>query len=108
MARQVRPVSLASARVALDDRVHSPVRFCLLAALNSVDSADYQTLKDALDVSYTLLSKHIALLEDAGYVRVHKEFSGRTPRTVLALTTPGRDAFRAHLTALDEIVAGLT
>jgi DNA-binding MarR family transcriptional regulator len=101
-------VTLADARRALDDDVHSPVRLCVMAVLHSVDSADYQTVKDALDVSYPLLSKHVALLEDAGYISVRKSFTGRTPRTVLALTRRGREAFLSHLAALDEIVRGLT
>lgn len=101
-------MTLALARRSLDDTVHSPVRFCLMAALNSVDSADYQTVKEALDISYTLLSKHVILLEQAGYVRVRKDFVGRTPHTILALTRQGRSAFRTHLSALDEIVKGLT
>ncbi|WP_040634096.1 transcriptional regulator [Mobilicoccus pelagius] len=100
-------MSLASARKALDDTVHSPVRFTLMSALASVDQADYQTLKEALDVSYALLSKHAAILEQAGYVRITKQFVGRTPRTDLALTRAGRAAYAAHLAALDEIVRGL-
>lgn len=101
-------MSLAQARRSLDEHVHSPVRLCLMAALHSVDSADYRTVREALDVSYTLLSKHVALLEDAGYLRVDKQFVDRTPRTELTLTRRGRAAFRAHLAALDEIVRGLT
>ena len=59
--------SLAEAREALDDLVHSPVRFTLMSALASVDCADYQTIRDALGVSCALLTKHATLLETAGY-----------------------------------------
>lgn len=101
-------LSLAVARQNLDSVIQSPVRFCLMSILNSVESVDYQTTKEALDISYTLLSKHLTLLEQGGYVRVRKEFAGRTPRTILALTKQGTEAFRKHLDALDEIVRGLT
>lgn len=101
-------MSLASARLALDDRVHSPVRFALMSALNSVDQADYQTVRDALDVSYALLTKHATILEEAGYLRVRKDFVAKTPRTQYSLTGRGRRAYAAHLAAIDELVRGLT
>ena len=100
-------MTLTAAREALDDLVHSPVRFTLLSALNTVDSADYQTVKDALGVSYALLTKHATILERAGYLRTIKEFAAKTPRTSYALTAEGRSAYTAHLAALDELVGGL-
>ena len=100
-------MSLAKARRSLDDLVHSPVRFALMSALNSVDEADYQTVREALDISYALLSKHATLLEKAGYLRVTKEFVGKTARTRYRLTVEGRRAYADHLQALDELVRGL-
>lgn len=100
-------MNLVDARHALDDTVHSPVRLALMCALASVESADYQTLREELDLSYALLSKHAALLEKAGYVRIEKGFSGKTPQTFLSTTTAGRRALQAHLEALDRIVRGL-
>ena len=87
--------------------MHSPVRLTLMSALASVDSADYQTLKDELDVSYALLSKHASILEEAGYVAVTKSFDRKTPRTTYRLTRVGRAAHATHLAALDRIVRGL-
>lgn len=100
-------MSLGDARRALDEVIHSPVRLTLMGALASVESADYQTLKRELDLGYALLSKHAAILEQAGYVKVSKQFEGKTPRTFYALTPAGRAAFARHLAALDEIVTGL-
>src|SRR5665811_2228862 len=40
-------MTLARALQSLDDLVHSPVRFALMSALNSVDQADYQTIKES-------------------------------------------------------------
>lgn len=100
-------MSLASARAALDDLIHSPVRLTLMSALASVDSADYQTLRREMDVSYALLSKHAAILEEAGYLVGTKSFRGRTPQTHYRLTRAGRRAYTTYLEALDEIVRGL-
>ena len=101
-------MTLGEARRALDDLVHSPVRFTLTSALASVDSADYQTLKEEMELSYALLTKHATILEQAGYLSVSKAFDGKTPRTTYRLTRRGRAAYRAHLDALDEIVRGLS
>lgn len=103
-----RAMSLSESRAKLDDVVHSPLRFSILAALASVDSANYQTLKEALDVSYPLLSKHASVLEEAGYISVEKSFVGKRAQTVFQLTREGEAAFRKHLSALQEIANGLT
>lgn len=101
-------MNLADARVTLDEVIHSPVRLTLVAALNSVDSADYQTLREQLGVSYSLLSKHAGILEGAGYLTITKAFDGRTPTTRMSLTRVGGEAFQRHLAALDRIIQGLT
>lgn len=100
-------MSLAESRASLDDVVHSPVRFSILAALASVESATYQTLKDALDISYALLTKHATILEDAGYITAEKKFVGKKAQTIFRLTSAGRTAFKSHLTALQDIAGGL-
>ena len=57
-----------------------------------------------MEVSDSLLSKHMSLLEDAGYVEVIKGYHGKRPRTWFTLTDTGRVAFDAYLAALHEIV----
>ena len=94
-------MNLADARAALDEVIHSPVRLTLAAALNSVDSADDQTLREELGVSHSLLSKH------AGYLTITKVFDGRTPTTRMSLTPVGREAFQRHLASPDRIMQGL-
>jgi|SRR5882757_2846886 len=89
----------------LDDLLNAPVRFSLAAALASVEETDFRALRDALEVSDSLLSQHIKALEDAGYVRVRKGFVGKRPRTWLSLADPGRKAFTAHYDALRTIAS---
>ena len=43
------------------------------------------------------LTIHLSKLEDAGYVTATKEVVRRKPRTTLAITDAGRDAFLTHL-----------
>ncbi|WP_016997024.1 transcriptional regulator [Kocuria atrinae] len=101
-------MNFAEARESLNDVIHSPVRLSLVAALNSVDSADYQTLREVLGVSYSLMSKHAGILEDSGYLVITKEFARRTPVTRMSLTRDGRAAFSEYLEALDRLMRGLT
>lgn len=100
-------MSLAQSRANLDELVHSPVRFSIIAALAGVESATYQTLKEALEISYALLTKHATILEDAGYISVEKSFVGKKAQTTFRLTKEGRLAFKRHLSALQEIANGL-
>lgn len=101
-------MNLSQAREVLDDMIHSPVRFTLVATLSSVDSADYQTLREELGISYSMLSKHAGILEEVGYLKITKEFDGRTQIARMSLTRQGREAFQKHLSALDRIVQGLS
>ncbi|MEU0987198.1 MULTISPECIES: transcriptional regulator [unclassified Streptomyces] len=92
-------------RKSLDTFIHAPVRFSIAAALASVDEADFRTLRDTIEVTDSALSKQIALLEQAEYVKVRKAFVGKRARTWLSLTRKGRTAFTGHLAALQEIAA---
>lgn len=90
----------------LEDLIHSPVRLSIMAALRSAEAVHFGLLRDTVEVSDSLLSKHITALESAGYVEVTKGYVGRRPRTWCSLTPEGRVAFDAHIAALREIVQG--
>ncbi|PRY60172.1 DNA-binding MarR family transcriptional regulator [Knoellia remsis] len=94
------------ARHQLDDVIHSPIRFSIVAALASVDESDFATLRDSIEISDSALSKQVTTLESAGYVKVRKGYVGKRPRTWLALTSRGRTAYAKHLAALREIAGG--
>ncbi len=87
----------------LDNLIHSPVRFSIVATLAGAENAQFGFVRDAIEVSDSVLSKQVSALEVAGYVKVKKGYVGKRPRTWLSLTTTGRDAFESHLAALREI-----
>lgn len=87
----------------LDDLIHAPVRLSMVAALAAADSIDFRTLRDLVQVSDSLLSKHITTLEDAGYLAVRKGYEGRRGRTWLSLTPAGVAAYRRYLEVLTSI-----
>lgn len=90
-------------RYRLDEMIHAPVRLSIMSALAAADRIDFRYLRELVEVSDSLLSKHMTLLEDARYVAVTKGYQGKRPRTWYALTDTGRAAFDAYLDALHEI-----
>ncbi|MCT9932907.1 transcriptional regulator [Planotetraspora sp. A-T 1434] len=91
----------------LDEVIHAPVRLSIMAALAAAEKADFRFLRDTIEVSDSLLSKHILTLEEAGYIRVEKTFVGKRARTWLSLTDRGRDAFTAYTDVLRRITEGI-
>lgn len=87
-----------------DELIHAPNRLKICALLAPVASLEFTVLREQLDVSDSVLSKHIKPLEEAGYVIVEKKaFQGRQ-RTWLQLSPEGRKAFSEHVEALRQIV----
>ena len=90
-------------RTRLDELIHQPVRFSMLAALAQADELEFRFVRDTLDVSDSVLSRQASTLEQAGYVAIRKGHVGKWPRTWLKLTPEGRSAFENHLNTLREI-----
>lgn len=87
----------------LDEVIHTPVRLSIVAALAAADSVDFRYLRELVEVSDSLLSKHLGVLEDAGYIAVSKGYEGKRPRTWLSLTPAGQDAYSRYLATLERI-----
>ncbi|MFI0357105.1 winged helix-turn-helix domain-containing protein [Actinomadura sp. 9N407] len=95
-------------RHGLDEVIHAPVRFSIMATLAAAEKAEFAYVRDTIEVSDSVLSKQTATLEKAGYVKVSKGYVGKRPRTWLSLTAPGRRAFEAHCNALRTIAEQAT
>jgi DNA-binding MarR family transcriptional regulator len=91
----------------LDANVVAPARLKLLTMLTAVSEAEFATIRDALGVSDSVLSKHISALEDVGYVRRRKGVHRGRRTTWVALTPRGRTALSAHVAALRLLIDGV-
>ena len=89
---------------ALDPTIHAALRLQICATLAAAETVDFATVREMLDVSESVLSKHVKVLEEAGYVVIRKATSEARRRTWLALTSAGRKAFAAHAAALRSLV----
>ncbi|SNY42873.1 winged helix-turn-helix domain-containing protein [Paractinoplanes atraurantiacus] len=88
-----------------DDLIHAPTRLALVSLLTAAEWADFKFLRDQTALSDSALSKQLTTLEDAGYIEIRKSFVGKRPRTSARLTPAGRNAFAAHVAALQQIVS---
>jgi DNA-binding MarR family transcriptional regulator len=86
-----------------DPVIHAPGRLQICAILAEVDQAEFAMVRDAVEVSDSVMSKHVKQLEEAGYVAVSKVAAGGRQRTWLKLTGTGRTAFRAHVAELTRL-----
>ena len=88
----------------LDPLIHAPIRLQVVTTLSAVSEAEFATLRNALGVSDSVLSKHISALVDAGYVRSRKGVQAGRRTTWIGLTATGRKALRGHVAALRRLI----
>ncbi len=100
MAAEQEPGPDLQAIAGIERLVHEPGRLLVLACLSAVSQADFLYVMRETGLSQGNLSSHLAKLEVAGYVRVEKTFVGKVPRTVLQLTSNGREALRSYRSRL--------
>ena len=88
----------------LDPLIHAPARLQLVTTLTAVAEAEFSTLREALEVSDSVLSKHVSALVNAGYVRSRKGTHEGRRTTWVGLTDVGRRALHEHVAALRELI----
>lgn len=84
--------------------IHAPNRLRICALLDAVGEAEFSLVQDRLGVSASVLSKHVSVLVDAGYVTQRRAVRDTRQRVWLALTPAGRTAYADHVAALQAIV----
>lgn len=89
-----------------DEVIHAPLRLRICAFLDAVSSAEFGAVREMLDVADSVVSKHLKVLTEAGYVELEKPTGRGRVRTWVKLTEAGRTAYRGHVEALRGITAG--
>jgi DNA-binding MarR family transcriptional regulator len=92
----------------IDRVIHEPARLLILAYLSVVESADFLFLMNQTNLTRGNLSSHLSKLESAGYVEIKKEFVDKIPRTLLALTEKGRNAFHEYCRNMKKVIDSLS
>jgi DNA-binding MarR family transcriptional regulator len=91
----------------LDEHLVAPARLTVMTTLTAVSEAEFATLRETLDVSDSVLSKHLAALETVDYVKRRKGVHRGRRTTWISLTPHGRQALSAHVAALRALISGV-
>ncbi|GIH09309.1 MarR family transcriptional regulator [Rhizocola hellebori] len=87
-----------------DEVVHAPHRLRICAFLSAASSVEFSALRELLGVADSVVSKHLKVLQDAGYVAVSKPTGLGRVKTWIEFTPTGRAAYTGHVAALKELV----
>ncbi len=87
-----------------DEIIHAPKRLQICAFLIPLQDAEFQVIRDELDVSDSVLSKHLKHLDAAGYVKFRKSAVNGRQRMWASMTAKGRRAFAGHVQELQRLI----
>ena len=88
----------------LDPLLHSQLRLAVMSLLMSVESADFNYLKEKTNCTAGNLSVQLDKLSEAGYIEVEKSFKGKKPLTTCSITRTGVKAFEAYVRTLQQYI----
>lgn len=91
----------------LDGFIHERTRLGIATALSANGKLSFADLKDILKITDGNLSVHSRKLEEAGYIRIIKSFSGRIPRTEYEITPAGREALNRYLNHMERLISAM-
>ncbi len=89
-----------------DEIIHAPHRLRICAFLAATSSAEFAVLRELLGVADSVLSKHLKVLQEAGYLAMDKPTGRGRVKTWVQLTPAGRQAYAAHVSALKGLIDG--
>ena len=88
----------------LDKAFENRIRLGIMSALLVNDFLDFNALKELLGVTDGNLASHLKNLEKSGYINFSKEFLDRKPNTKYFATDTGKEAFRKHISAIEQLL----
>ncbi len=91
----------------IDRNIHAPARLKIMACLAVVEKADFTFLMRQTGLTRGNLSPNLRKLEEAGYIKIQKEFVDRIPRTIIQLTEKGRAALEKYRESMQSVLSEL-
>ena len=83
--------------------LHAPARLQIVSILARVTEAEFATIRDVVDISDSVLSKHLSALAMQGFVEITKATRDGRQHTWASLTRTGGRAFAQHMRALSAL-----
>ncbi len=87
-----------------DKAFENRIRLQVMSVLVANERYDFNSLKEFLQVTDGNLASHLKALEKEEYITVIKSFIGRKPNTQYMASKKGKEAFKAHLQALENLI----
>lgn len=88
----------------LDRILEHRIRLQIMSVLTANETYDFNSLKEVLQVTDGNLAANLKVLEKEKYITVIKSFINRKPNTRYRATEKGKNAFKRHLAALEELI----
>jgi DNA-binding MarR family transcriptional regulator len=89
----------------LDRIIHEKVRLGVLTSLIAHHKGlVFGDLKQLCGVTDGNLSRHLQVLEEAGFVSISKSFENNRPQTTCRITPEGRKRYLRYLGVLEQVV----
>lgn len=89
-----------------DKVLENRIRLQIMSVLMVNEEYDFNSLKELLDLTDGNLASNLKALEKVKYLEVIKSFIDRKPNTRYRSTEVGRQAFKNHLKALEQLISG--
>jgi len=85
--------------------LHEKARLGILTALRTrTEGLAFGEIKDLCSLTDGNLSRHLAVLQEAGLVGIKKGHEGNRPQTLARLTSRGKREFDAYLEELQRVI----
>lgn len=89
----------------LDRVFHEKARLGIVSSLiGHADGLAFADLKSLCDLTDGNLSRHLQVLQEAGYIEIEKGFDGKRPCTRCRLSRKGRVRFSDYLCVLEQVL----
>jgi DNA-binding HxlR family transcriptional regulator len=89
----------------LDRVIHEKARLSILTSLISHKAGlAFNDLRKLCRLTDGNLSRHLQILEEAGFVAMEKSFVENRPHTQCRMTAAGRERYLAYLGVLEQVV----
>ena len=89
----------------LNKAFENRVRLGIMSILVVQEHVSYNRLKELLGVTDGNLASHLKALEKLTYIGVNKTFVDRKPQTTYYVSKNGRQAFKEHVDALENLLS---
>jgi DNA-binding HxlR family transcriptional regulator len=88
----------------VDKILHQQYRAEIIRILLHKERMSFQALKEILGLTDGNLSTHLHTLDEAKYVSLEKKYDANKPKTIIVLTSKGRESFDKYIETIKNFI----